>query len=334
MHEEPNPRFSVIVLNWNGKHLIRECLTSLRCQSYRDFEAILVDNGSKDGSADYVRQEFPEVRILELSSNLGFCGGNNRGIAIARGSYILPLNNDSELEPTALAELDRAVRTDPPDVGFWAVRMRRWHQRDLIDNCGIGYSIFGAGYQIGAGDQDDGAFEEPAWIFGAPGGGACYRRSVLDDIGLFDEDFFYNNEDVDLSFRAQLAGYRCHYVPSVIVYHRGSVTVGPTSDKTVYHIQRNMEWAFLKNLPMGLMWKYLPLHCLHIVGWLGYWTARGKGRVVLRAKIDALQGWRKVREKRREIQAKRRASLRYIDSLIRRRRVSCSERPGPRRSTR
>jgi GT2 family glycosyltransferase len=333
MCKETNPCFSVIVLNWNGRHLLQECLTSLRHQSYRDFEVILVDNGSQDGSVDYVRQAFPEARILALASNLGFCGGNNRGIAIARGSYILPLNNDSELESTALEELDRAVRTDPPDVGFWAVRMRRWHQRNLIDNCGTGYSIFGAGYQIGAGEPDDGAYDEPAWIFGAPGGGACYCRSMLDDIGMFDEDFFYNNEDVDLSFRAQLAGYRCHYVPSAIVYHRGSVTVGPTSDKTVYHIQRNMEWAFLKNMPMGLMWKYLPLHCLYMIGWLAYWTAKGRGRVVIRAKRDALLGWPKVRGKRREIQSKRRADLRYIDGLIHRRRKSCPGGAAPQRST-
>jgi len=159
---------------------------------------------------------------------------------VAQGDYIFFLNNDTEVHPAMLEELWKAIHANSHEVGFWTIKMLGWGRRDVVDNCGCGYSAFGAGYQIGVGEPDESSSGRKM-VFGASGGAGCYQKSVLDDIGLFDEDFFYNNEDADLSFRAQLAGYQCHFVPRAKTYHRGSATSGATSDQTIYHIQRNSE---------------------------------------------------------------------------------------------
>jgi GT2 family glycosyltransferase len=309
-------RISVIVLNWNGQHLLEPCLQSLRWQTGQDVEVIVVDNGSTDGSPAFVRSRFPDVRLVELTENVGFAAGNNRGVEVARGENILFLNNDTEVHPEMVSALLRAIETAPPEVGAWAVRMMRWDNRRVIDNCGCGYSAFGSGFTLNAGKPEADGIAETDALFGPSGGAGCYRKAVLDDIGLFDEEFFYNNEDVDLSFRHQLAGYRCVFVPDAVVYHRGSATGGASSDLTVYHIQRNKEWVYFKNMPTRLLWKYLPLHLVYGLAWIAYWSSRGKAGVVLRAKWDALRGWRSVRGKRRDIQSARRRSWQEIEALI------------------
>lgn len=312
------PLISIIILNWNGKHLLDGCLWALRSQTFRDFEVILVDNGSTDGSDIFVRSNYPEVRLVTLGSNLGFCGGNNQGVKVANGEYIFFLNNDTEVAATMLDELAKVAVSDPPQVGSWAVKMMRYDKRNVIDNRGCGYSAFGTGYQIGAGQIDDGSEQDNGleWVFGPSGGAGCYRRSVLDEIGLFDEDFFFNNEDVDLSFRSQLAGYQCHYVPSAVVYHHGSATGGATSDRTIYYIHRNKEWVFFKNMPGFLMWKYLPFHLAYSTAWVALWVFKGKAKVIFRAKWDALSKWRAVLKKRQLIQSKRQADISCLDGLI------------------
>ena len=315
------PAISVIVLNWNGRHLLGDCLTSLRQQTFRDFEVIVVDNGSTDGSGVFVKDKFPEVRLVELDRNLGFATGNNRGVMVAQGEYVFFLNNDTESQPDMLAALHRAIQSDSLEVGAWTAKMLHWNDRAVIDNCGCGYSAFGTGFPIGSGEPDGIEFAQSTHVFGASGGAGCYRRYVLDEIGLFDDDFFYNNEDVDLSFRQQLAGYRCRYVPDAVVYHRGSATGGAASDRTIYHIHRNKEWVYFKNMPTPLLWKYLMPHLMYAAGWIVYWVFHGKARVILRAKLDAIRGWRSVASKRQQIQNCRRSNWRYIDSLIDKRRA-------------
>lgn len=307
---------SVIVLNWNGQRLLQDCLGSLRKLHFQNFETILVDNGSTDDSVSYVKREFPEVRIVELEENLGFCAGNNRGVSVANGEYIFFLNNDTEVDPDMLGELYKAIQNDSQDVGSWTTKLLRWNQRDVIDHCGGGYSVFGTGYQIRKGELDDPTVVENEWVFGASGGAGCYRRSVLDEIGLFDEDFVFNNEDVDLAFRAQLAGYKCHYIAKSIVYHLGAVTYSPMNDNTVYHIHRNKEWVFFKNMPSLLLWKYLLLHVVYSLAWTLLWIVKGKSRVILRAKWDAIRAWRTVLKKRKSIQGRKRVSISYLDSMI------------------
>lgn len=312
----PQPLFSIIILNWNGLNLLHDCLESLQKQSFTNFEVILVDNGSTDESLSFVKTHFPEVITVPLSENYGFCGGNNRGVPYATGDYIIYLNNDTQADPHFLQNIYQAVTSAPPDVGSWAVRMMQWDERDKIDNCGTGFSAWGSGYQLLAGQKAAAVSPYPTFIFGSCGGACCFRKSVLDEIGLFDELFFFNNEDVDLSFRAQLAGYKCCFLPAAVVYHQGSATSGTESDLATYYIQRNIEYVFFKNLPFKLLLKYLLPHLLYSSGWVVYWILRGKGKVVLKAKLDAWRNRHLILEARQQTLTLFKGDVHYIDSLI------------------
>jgi GT2 family glycosyltransferase len=311
-----NVYFSIIVLNWNGSRLLRDCLASLQKQTFRNFEVVVVDNGSVDDSCELVRSKFQESRLLALKENLGFAAGNNQGFSASTGSFILFLNNDTEADPGMLQAIYDAIQKDTSRVAAWALTMLCWDDRTKIDNCGCAYTAFGSGLQIGHAEKYEPARDGTKLIFGASGGGGCYRRAVLDEIGLFDEDFFYNNEDVDLNFRMQLAGYSCRYVPDAIVYHRGSATAGIRTDRTIYHILRNKEWVFYKNMPYQLLIKYLIPHFFYNICWLVFWTLHGKGVIAFRAYLHAALQWRSVLQKRKLVQMCRRSDWRYIDHLI------------------
>ncbi len=217
------PEISVLIVNWNGRHFLNECLGALRRQTFRDFETILVDNASTDGSSDYVRSCFPEVRLVQLDENVGFASGNIAGYDQACGQLIALLNNDTEADPNWLEELKRASR-DFPKVSTFACKMLHFDQRDRIENCGFGLTAAGLAVDLGRDEADGPDWVDPRPIFGACGGAVAYRRSMLEDVGFFDPDFFMNYEDVDLAFRAQLRGYACTLIPTAIVYHRYGAT--------------------------------------------------------------------------------------------------------------
>ena len=197
------PEISVIVVNWNGRRLLEDCLAALRRQTLRDFETILVDNGSQDSSVDYVASQFPEVKLIQLQENRGFTGGNIAGYEHANGELVVLLNNDTEAHPEWLEEISRASRAYP-GAGSFACKMLYFDDRERIENCG--FEVDGAGTTVDRGrDRPDGPeWSQPQTIFGACGGALAYRRSMLEHIGFLDPDFFMIYEDVDLSFRAQL----------------------------------------------------------------------------------------------------------------------------------
>jgi GT2 family glycosyltransferase len=306
---------SVVVLNWNGQALLATSLASLQVQTFDDFEVILVDNGSADGSPEWTRAHFPWVKVVTLDRNYGFCEGNNRGIAAASGRYVVLLNNDAEAHPDFLKALFEAVETHP-EVGLCASRMLRYEDRSRVDSCGIGLLPFGGGYPIGAGKVNSSDFDRPCYVFGACAGAVLYRRSMLDQIGAFDKDFFSHIEDVDLSWRAQHAGYRCLYVPGAIVYHMGGATSRRVSEQVLYRIQRNLTWTYLKNMPSTLLIGLSPLHAAYSLYWLLRAARQGQAVTVWKAKRDALYGWPSLKEKRRLVQASRRLSMLSLLKLI------------------
>lgn len=309
------PRVSVIIVSYNKKELLGETLAGLRRQSFRDFEIIVVDNASTDGSAEFVAATFPDARLIVSNENTGFAKGNNIGIESARGEFIAFLNNDAVPEKTWLSELlDAAARH--PEAGFFASRVLRQEDPTRLDTAGDGITFAGTAYRRGhLQPAMDYAREE--FIFGASGSAAFYRRSVLEEIGLFDEDFFAVYEDVDLSFRAQLAGYKCRYVPTAIVYHRGSSTIGKFSEFYVYQTQRNVEFFFFKDIPALLLAFLLPQHLLYdLFGWLYFTFRQHRGGAFWRAKGDALKSMPRILRKRKIIQAKRKVELRYLISLM------------------
>lgn len=308
-------RVSVLVLNWNGQRFLKECLASLREQTFKNFESILVDNGSTDGSVEYVRREFPEVRVVALNHNAGFAGGNNVGIRASTGEYVALLNNDTRAHPRWLESLKTTLDTHP-EIGFCASKIVLYDRPDIIDSAGDLFYSCGVGEKRGRSQKDDERFAKSMPVFGACAAAALYRREMLEDIGLFDEDFFAYAEDVDLSFRAQLAGYQCLYVPEAVVYHHLQGSFGALPGHSLCLSRRNAFDTVLKNMPAALLWRRLP----YILGYyfavdLAY-IVQGRLRPILKGRLDNIRRLRGTLAKRGQIQAGRRVSDEYINAAM------------------
>ncbi len=289
---------SVVVLNYNGLRYLERCLSSLLAQTYSDFEVIVVDNGSSDDSVNYIESHYPQVTVVKNSDNLGFSGGTNVGIARAKGDYILTLNNDTYLDQDFLKHIIKPMLY-VDSVGMCASKMIFPDGR--INSTGICLSRSGAAWNRGMFEVDRGQYEASIDIFGPCAGAALYRKKMLEEVGLFDEDFFLYMEDVDLAFRAKLAGWGCTYVHKAVAFHIHGGTAGFGSDLSVYYGNRNIVWYVLKDFPRWLLLSSL----LWIVGRnlavIPYYAARGQGKVILKSKIDALRGAPKMLRKRRQI---------------------------------
>lgn len=307
-------RVSVIIVNYNGGGYIGKCLDSLLRQSFKDFTISVVDNGSSDGSVEYIRQKYPKVCLICLGKNLGFSAANNTAIRLSAGEYIALLNADAIPDPSWMKKLVESMDSFPA-AGFAASKMLYSDRPKVIDRAGDGYTRAGAGLLRGRG-EDASNYCRQGWIFGACAGAAIYRKSMLEDIGLFDEDFFLLYEDLDLSFRAQLHGYRCLYVPEAMVYHMASATIGYDSPVSVYYGHRNLEWTYLQNMPKSLIPKTIHRHLCYDLAAFFYFLARGKRKIFFRAKIDAIKGLRSAMKKRKEVQKKKRVDDRYIWSML------------------
>ncbi len=248
-------RVSVVIPNWNGLHVLKPCLEALRRQTFDDFSVIVVDNGSSDGSAAYLRAHHPEVTLCALPRNIGFAGGMNAGFRVATGAYLVALNNDTVPAEGWLAALV-AVLDSHPEAGSAASTMLRLADPSVIDTLGDGYGWAGVSCKFGNGRRAEDAPKLPFPVFGACGGAAIYRRQMLDEIGLFDEAFFAYMEDVDLAIRARLAGWTCLSAPDAVVLHAvAASTGGHTSDFSVRQTTKNAIATILKTAP----WPVLPL---------------------------------------------------------------------------
>ncbi len=285
---------SVIVVNYNGRHLLERCLTSLAAQTYPGFEVIVVDNASTDDSVAWLAAHFPNVRVLSAPRNVGFAAGNNLGIRAARGDLIATLNNDTEVEPDYMRCL--AAPMDEPRIGTCAALMLEFERRDRIDAAGIAIDRAGFAWNLRAGRP---ARDLPREVWGACAGAALYRRELLDEIGLFDEDYFAFYEDVDLAWRGRRAGWKCVLVPEARVYHVHGGSFGKTSPQKLYLLARNRWWTLLKNYPLPTLLLNLPW----IVGadWLALLNGlvRYRSLAPLRGRIAALAHARRTWAKRR-----------------------------------
>ncbi|MCG6882076.1 MAG: glycosyltransferase family 2 protein [Deltaproteobacteria bacterium] len=305
---------TVIIVSWNGRHLLPDCLNSLQAQEFKKFETIVVDNGSSDGSVEWVHRHHPEVRVVPLSSNQGFCAANNIGYRLINTKYVALLNNDAVAHPLWLESLVDALEKNN-QAGFAASKILHYEKPDTIDRAGDSYTRAGVGLLRGRGMSFH-TYEKPEWIFGACAAAALYRKGMIDEIGFFDEDFFLLHEDVDLSFRAQLKGYRCLYVPAAEVYHKTSSSIVRDSNISIYYGHRNMEWVYLQNMPGRLLGRTIVLHLAHMVGSFIYFSCRGQIRNILRAKWDAFRHIKAVLQKRRRIQKGKRVEDVYIWNLL------------------
>ena len=257
---------TIIIPNYNGLSFMEPCFESLKEQTVRDFKVLVVDNGSTDGSVEWLKEH--RVPSIFLKENTGFSGAVNTGIRAADTPYVLLLNNDTRVEPGFVAAMERAM-DQSPKIFSVSSRMIQMYHPELLDDAGDMYSILGWAYQRGVGRSSE-LYQKSCRVFSACAGAAIYRRAVFDEIGLFDELHFAYLEDIDVGWRAKLYGYDNVYCPDAAVYHVGSGTSGSrynsfkvrlAARNCIYLNYKNMPgWQILLNAPFllaGIFVKYL-----------------------------------------------------------------------------
>jgi GT2 family glycosyltransferase len=298
------PTVSVVIVTWNGRRYLDACLEAVAAQAGVAVETILVVNASADGTVAYVRERFPWVRLVPLDENRGFAGGNNAGVQSARGRYVALLNNDTVASPDwlrmLLAGLDEAGR-----VSLVTSRIVYAHDPDVVDSAGDGMLRAGGAFKWHHGEPVSSATQSRE-VFGVCGAACLMPRAVFDELGGFDEALFVSHEDVDLSYRARLRGYRCRYVAEAVVRHHGSMTLGRRSAAAVFHGQRNLEWVYLKNTPASILARTLASHLLYAAAAAAHFAGAGLFGPVLRGKLAALGGLPRVLRQRAAVQRSRR----------------------------
>jgi len=311
-----HPLVSVVIPNWNGAHHLPTCLDALRRQTYAPVEMIVADNASTDGSRALLAERYPEVRVVALPENRGFTGASNAGMRAATGSIVALLNNDTEADPAWLGELVAALDRHP-EAGFAASKILLFDDRTRFHAAGDLYYTNGRLANRGVWERDAGQYDREEYVFSACAGAAAYRRAMLSDIGLLDDDFFFSAEDMDLGWRAQLAGYRCVYAPRAVVYHRLAATGGGVTAS--FYDGRNMIWILVKNYPTALWrkhWRAILGAQAALAGEaLRAWRGAA-ARARLRGMAASLAGLPKMLRKRRAIQRRRRVSIAYLESIL------------------
>jgi GT2 family glycosyltransferase len=307
-----DPLVSVVVVCWNSKEHLATCLDSLHRQSYPSVEVIVVDNGSTDGSREYVESAHPWVRVHTIDHNEGYAPANNVGFRVATGEYLVVLNPDTEAEPDFVGGLVDAVNQD--GVGLATSRICFFYDRDRVNACGNDIHLTGLGYCRGLGLPAN-LFDAPDRVASVSGCAFMIRRDVLDRIGGFDDDYFTYVEDSDLSLRANLAGYRIAYAPRSIVYHKYALRMTP---QKFYFLERNRRLTLIKNFRWGTLVALLP--SLFLTGLLMWTYAVLHGPSYLRAKFRAhvwiYRNWGLVLEKRKRTQALRKVGDRSVIRLL------------------
>lgn len=306
---------TIIIPNFNGKNHLATCLPSLGDQSCQDFEVILVDNNSADGSIAFVRQNFPHVQIIANRRNLGFAEANNVAIRAASSPYIVTLNNDTRADSGWLAEIIRVAKAHP-QVGMVACKILAMEEPHLIDSAGLDVDRMGMAWNRYHGQVDQQAETEPYEVFCPAGAAALYKREMLDQVGLFDEAYFAYCEDMDLGWRARLIGWGCLYVPSAVVYHFQSATSGQGSPFKRYLLTRNRIWTVLKNYPSPEVWRLLPRLLFYDLAAGLYRLKLEKNLSPLQGRLAALQQLGRVLQQRRVIQQRRTASRDALQQLM------------------
>jgi len=307
---------AVVIPNWNGKDTLGACLDSLLQQTL-EHQIIVVENGSTDGSLEFLRQKYPQVQLVVNQKNLGFAGGVNSGIkhAIDEGcEFVALLNNDATVDKDWLKQLVSAI-TSNDHIGIVTSKIMSANKIHL-DSTGDIYTIWGLPYPRGRGENVSNVYDKDTTVFGASGGASIYRVKMLQQIGLFDNDFFAYYEDVDISFRAQLADWKVTYQPKALVYHHIGATSSKIKGFTTYQTIKNLPWLLVKNVPrqyLGTVWpRFLLAHTLFI----GRAILRGHGLYALKGLIASLEKLPKKLRERRLIQHSKPVTNEYIWQLM------------------
>ena len=279
---------TIVIPNYNGMKYLQGCLDSLREQTEQDFETILVDNGSTDGSVDYVRTQYPEVKIRAYHKNTGFCRAVNTGIRLSKAPYVLLLNNDVICGKDMVRELLRAIRSGK-NIFSCCAKLVRMDDPGKLDDAGDYYSALGWAFARGKG-QPASLYEREEKIFACCGAAAIYSRSILNEIGLFDENHFAYLEDLDIGYRAQIRGYENRFIPSAVVRHAGSGTSGSRHNAFKVRLSaRNSVWLARKNMPGWQLLLNAPLLAAGCVIKGIYFNRKGLGKEYRKGLAEGLR---------------------------------------------
>lgn len=307
---------SVIVPNWNGKDSITACLDSLQLQSL-NAHIIVVDNGSADGSDELIAREYPKAELIREPKNLGYAGGVNVGIrrAIELGAeYVAPFNNDAVADKDWLKHL---VEFLDQNSGYGMATCKILSQDGKkLDSTGDYYTSWGLPYPRGRGETNINKYDDSTDVFGVSGGASLYRTDMLKKIGLFDEKFFAYYEDVDLSFRGQLTGYKAAYVPTSVAYHQIGATSGKIKGFTTYQTMKNLQLLYYKNVPKKFKGRVGRRFFLAETLFLIRAITRGQGWSALKGDLKGTWLVMKSRGERKRIQSSKKVSDDYIWSII------------------
>ncbi|MBI2315279.1 glycosyltransferase family 2 protein [Candidatus Daviesbacteria bacterium] len=316
-------RTSVIIPNWNGQHLLEDCLKSLERQSYKGFEVILADNGSKDSSVLYVNNNFPKVRIIKLDKNYGFAKACNEGARAAIGEYLVFLNNDTSCDKDFLKGLVSCAHKHP-EVFSVNSKLLNFYNRKKIDGVGILINEVGQAKSIGWEQEYKGQFEKENYIFGATGGASLFRKKEFTKLGMFDQNYFMYSEEVDLAFRAQFQGYKSIYYPKAVVYHKHKATAKKSPALVEYWQFRNMTQTIIKDFPAPLLlkrWRWLKIILVHF-NTIFYQLKKGFFWSPVLADLWIIYHLPKLLLERRKIQKNIKVDLDYIEKFLVEKKIS------------
>jgi GT2 family glycosyltransferase len=305
------PKVSIVIPNWNTQQWLAGCLDGLRAQSYRDFEIILVDNGSSDTSLAFVEQGYPEVKIIALPENKGFAPAVNIGIRQSCGEYVALLNVDTIPQPDWLANLVETMEASPSDIGSLASKMLSLNEPHLVDDAGDLLSWYGSARKRGAGQLAQNYLDAEE-VFSACAGAALYRRSFFEEVGEFDESFTSYLEDIDLGLRGRLLGYRYLYVPTAEIWHQ-SHGAGLARSRYVYLSTRNRLTLLLKSIPTELLLKKAPML---LFGQFYFFLVYKKPLYSLAGIFSFFLSLPQVLQQRRKIQKSKRISNAALEGLL------------------
>lgn len=322
-HDDSAP-ITIVIPNWNGRRWLAPCLDSVTAQSTPAAEVILVDDGSTDDSVTFVRATYPEVQVVELAENRGFCRAVNAGIETAGQQAILLLNNDARLHPECLRILTDALHYFP-DATFFALQILD-ATGERVESAGAGLTPEGVPFPRSFGSIPDASLQPSSLslqpsaqrVFGSSGGAGLYRRALFDDIGLFDEALDMYLEDVDLDMRARLRGHQCLYLPQAIAYHMGSTTLGASNPRVVSLLIRNRLLVLLKGLPAGLLVRLFGRLLLGQIRSAVFYAKEGQAVLFMDALLQTLAKLPAFIGRRAALQAQRKLSAAEFKQLLER----------------
>ena len=291
------PEISAIVVNYRRPDILGACLRSLETalgETGEETEIVVVDNASGDESCDLVRRVVPRAQLLEMPENLGFPTAVSRGIQASTGTWVLLINNDVKVEPDAVVHMLAAARSRPW-IGSVAAQMRFANDPGTINSAGIGVDRLGIAFDRLLGEPLAASETEPTEVFGACGGAALYRREMLDEIGGFDESYFFALDDADVSWRAQMKGWSCVYAPAAVVMHHHGATIGHGSSLKYFHVGLNRVRTLAKNADSGQLLRHGPAMIGYDVAYVAYAALTDRTLAPLRGRLKGMREWRSYR---------------------------------------